>query len=156
MPRDNATLDLFAPAQRADEMEQIQELIRAGALFVCSHSGGKDSQAMHIKLRQIVPAEQLVVIHAELPGVEWQGAEAHARATTAGLRFELVRAGKTFFEMVEARGYWPSPQYRQCTSDLKRGPIERRIRQLVRETGRNLVVSCMGLRAEIVGELEGA
>jgi 3'-phosphoadenosine 5'-phosphosulfate sulfotransferase (PAPS reductase)/FAD synthetase len=43
---------------------------------------------------------------------------------------------------------FPSPKYRQCTSDLKRGPIERTIRQICRETGRNIVVNCMGIRAQ--------
>lgn len=37
-------------------MEMIQSLIKRGALFVANNSGGKDSQAMLIYLRSIVPA----------------------------------------------------------------------------------------------------
>lgn len=49
---------------------------------------------------------------------------------------------------------FPSPQQRQCTSDLKRGPIEKMIRHLVKarkergEIGWSIVVNCMGMRAE--------
>ena len=128
--------------------DQVRAAIDAGALVVINHSGGKDSQAMTAVIRAIVPADQLVVIHAELPGVDWNGTEAHARATTAGLAFHTVRAGKTLLEMVERRGMFPSPGQRQCTSDLKRDPINKLIRRLVRARGNGLVVNCMGLRAE--------
>ena len=51
--------------------KEIKALIARKALFIVNHSGGKDSQAMTIKLRRLVPAEQLLVIHADLPGVDW-------------------------------------------------------------------------------------
>lgn len=129
--------------------DEIKVLVQRGALFVVNNSGGKDSQAMLIKIRELVPAEQILVIHAELPGVEWEGTEAHARAMSQGLEYRAVRACKTFFEMVLARGMFPSPKYRQCTSDLKRGPIEKAIRSYIKERNHSgLVVNCMGLRAE--------
>src|SRR6185295_16920149 len=55
---------------------------------------------------------------------------------------------KTLLEMVERRRMFPSPKHRQCTSDLKRGPIERAIRRFMRAHGLSIVVNCMGLRAE--------
>lgn len=129
--------------------QQIKDLIARGALFVANNSGGKDSQAMLIFLRALVPASQLLVIHAELPGVEWQGTLEHARDISQGLPFVTVKATKTFFEMVDSRQNWPSPQYRQCTSDLKRGPIEKAIRHHIKDNGLNgIVVNCMGLRAQ--------
>ncbi len=45
--------------------------------------------------------------------------------------------------MIAERGMFPSPSQRQCTSDLKRGPIERTVRRL----GMKLIVNCMGMRA---------
>lgn len=128
--------------------KQIQALIDRKATFIINHSGGKDSQAMTIYLRSIIPPPQLRVIHAHLPEVEWPGAEEHARDTSAPLPFERVQAGKTFFEMVERRGKWPSPSQRQCTSDLKRGPIEKAVRHYCQDTGQRLIVQCMGMRAE--------
>lgn len=141
------------------DQPDIDALIAAGALFVANHSGGKDSQAMLIKLAEIIPAAQLIVIHASLGDAEWEGALEHARAqaNAAGLPFIVAHAVKTFFQMVEHRyavrpgpnsSCWPSASNRQCTSDLKRGPIEREVRRYAREHGYSTIVSCMGMRAQ--------
>lgn len=125
------------------------EQIEAGALVVVNHSGGKDSQAMLIKLRAMVPPQQLLVIHAHLAEVEWPQTEEWARYSARGLDFVTVQAGKTFLGMVESRGQWPSPKYRQCTSDLKRGPIEKAIRAWIRTHGLSgVVINAMGMRGE--------
>jgi 3'-phosphoadenosine 5'-phosphosulfate sulfotransferase (PAPS reductase)/FAD synthetase len=126
------------------------DLIRRGALFVVDHSGGKDSQAMLAKVRGIVPDDQLLVVHAVLGEVEWEGTIDHVHATSAGLPVVLAHPVTSFFEMVERRGMFPSPANRQCTSDLKRGPIEREIRRYLKANPRfgGLIVNCMGMRAE--------
>lgn len=128
---------------------EVSALIESGALFVANHSGGKDSQAMLIELQKFVPADQLLVIHAELPGVEWDGTQEHIRDTIGGLPLIVTRAVKTFWDMVEARGKFPSPMQRQCTSDLKRGPIQREIRRYLKANPRfgGQIVNCMGMRA---------
>lgn len=59
------------------EFQTIEELIVQGALFVVNHSGGKDSQVMFLRLRTLVPADQLLVIHADLPGADWAGTWEH-------------------------------------------------------------------------------
>lgn len=116
--------------------------------IICSHSGGKDSQAMYNFLLRIIPDKsRLFIIHAHLPGVEWQGVREHIKETITS-DYREVTAGKTFFEMVRHRGAWPSPKYRQCTSDLKRGPIRKEIRKICRQGGFTKVLDCMGLRAE--------
>lgn len=129
---------------------QIKDLIARGATFVINHSGGKDSQAMTAFLRRHVPEDQLVVVHALLPEVEWEGVEEHVRATTQGLPVHTCRSRRTLLEMIEERGMFPSPSNRQCTSDLKRGPIEKTIRHLKDANGLpvKLIVNCMGMRAE--------
>lgn len=152
---------------------KIHELVERGAIFVINHSGGKDSQAMYLHLCQFVPAAQRVLVHADLGAVEWAGAVDHIKATTAGEPLHICRARRTLLEMIEERGMFPSPSQRQCTSDLKRGPIERTIRRLVEDrvadfigvprgsktlhmhgradamaAGAGLVVNCMGMRAE--------
>lgn len=135
----------------------IQSLIEAGTLFVSNHSGGKDSQAMLIKLLDIIPAHQLVVVHASLGAVEWPGALELARnqAKTAGLPFIIATARKTLLEMVARRfenrpevPSWPSASTRQCTSDLKRGPIQREVRRYAKANGFKTIVNCLGLRAQ--------
>lgn len=129
---------------------EIKRLVERNALFVVNHSGGKDSQAMLVKIRGMVPDTQILVIHAHLPGMEWEGTAKHVHDTSVGLDVITVQATKTFFEMVRHRKMFPSPQYRQCTSDLKRGPIEKGIRGYLKANPEfnGLVVNCMGLRAE--------
>ena len=62
-----------------------------------------------------------------------------------GLELHVVRnPNKTYLEMVRARGKFPSAQFRQCTSDLKRGPIQKFIRQLPHP----VLINCMGMRAQ--------
>ncbi len=148
---------------------KIQSLIADNAIFVCNHSGGKDSHAMLEHLRMLVPAAQLLVVHADLPGVEWDGTWEKVLETSEGLEVLKTCAVKTFEDMVIHRGYWPSPKYRQCTSDLKRGPLEKLVRHWlvgcectkvlggttncrlrhakVAPKHGGLVVNCMGLRA---------
>lgn len=135
-------------------MSNIDSLVSRGATFFCSHSGGKDSQAMYLFLREVVPHDQIVVVHADLGEVEWTGVRSHI-TQTIDHALSTVRAGKTLLEMVERRyesrpevPSWPSSSTRQCTSDLKRGPIEKFIRQYMRNTGETLAVNCMGIRAE--------
>ena len=132
-------------------LPSIQSLIDRGALFVINHSAGKDSQAMTIVLKRIIPADQLLVIHADLGRVEWAGVQDHIRNTIGDLPLIVCRnENKTLLDMVERRGMWPSPGQRQCTSDLKRGPIEREIRRHLKANPRfgGLVVNCMGIRAQ--------
>ena len=131
----------------------VAALVRRGALFVVSHSGGKDSQAMMLKLAALVPVSQLVAIHAPLGRVEWPGTLEHIGATLPpGVELLLapVANGRDLLDRVRARGKFPDPARRWCTSDLKRGPIEREIRRYLKahpEHG-GLVVSCMGHRAQ--------
>jgi DNA sulfur modification protein DndC len=131
--------DLYMPCE-------IKEFIDQGAIFYCSHSGGKDSQAMYALLNNVIPTKQLVVVHANLGEVEWPGVVDHI---TQNIDHELnvVQAGKTFLGMVENRGMWPSAKHRQCTSDLKRGPIFKFIRHDIKSRGAKIAINCMGLRA---------
>lgn len=127
---------------------EIKNLIDLGYLFVINDSGGKDSQAMKIKLAQNIPKKQLVIIHSHLPEVEWPGTKEHIEKYSMGIPVHFTQAKKTFFEMVEHRKKFPSPSTRQCTSDLKRGPIQKFINNYAKENNFYGIVNCMGLRAE--------
>ena len=82
--------------------------------------------------------------------MEWPGTLAHIRATTAGLPLILARAEEDLLAMVRRRRMWPTPAIRNCTSDKKRGPIERELRRHLKAHPRfgGRIVSCMGLRAD--------
>lgn len=134
--------------------EWAQDMVRRGAIFFISHSGGKDSQAMYAILRHLIPAQQIVVMHSDLGEVEWKGTKDHIMATIDH-ELHVTKAGKTFLQMVLTRHEsrpevpsWPSSATRQCTSDLKRGPLERLMRHIMAERDCKLAVNCMGLRAE--------
>lgn len=141
----------------------INELIAQGALFVVNHSGGKDSQAMMIKLLETVPVAQMVVVHASLGRIEWHGALelAQKQAADAGVEFVVARAifadgsDKNFLNMAAKRfadrpevPSFASSQQRQCTSDLKRGPITKETLRVMKQRGLKLVVNCEGIRGK--------
>lgn len=135
-------------------INEIPELVRRGAIFYVSHSAGKDSQAMFILLRGLIPADQMVIVHADLGVVEHHGVIEHINATIGGRELNVVRAGKTLFDMVVHRSKtrpdvpsWPASATRQCTSDLKRDPIHTFIRRDLKARGKLLAVNCTGIRA---------
>ena len=141
------------PASKIPIPQECRHLIRRGALVAINSSGGKDSQAMTILLTRIVPRDQLLIVHAPLDEVEWPGTIAHIENTIPpGVPLILARvaSGKTLLERVEERGMWPSKSARWCTSDAKRGPIERELRRFLRAHPRfgGRLVSAIGLRRD--------
>lgn len=129
----------------------LEERLKNPTTLVCvSHSGGKDSQAMYLFLKNLVPKERLIVIHANLGHIEWPGTIEHIKSTIEHELF-ITKAKKTLFDMARHRGMWPSPKFRQCTSDLKRGPIRRIIRKISSERGFTFVLDCVGIRAQESG-----
>lgn len=56
------------------DLDRIREPRDRGALFVINHSDGKDSQAMTQVVRDLVPTDQILVVHALLPEVVWEDA----------------------------------------------------------------------------------
>jgi 3'-phosphoadenosine 5'-phosphosulfate sulfotransferase (PAPS reductase)/FAD synthetase len=130
---------------------------------ILSSSGGKDSVAMISYVVELAdtcdyPRSQVVVAHADLGRVEWEGTMqlAKRQAFSFGLRFACVkRDGLDLLDQVRARGMWPSPKQRYCTSDFKRGPISRLYTSLANEVRHAnpaiktpRILSCMGMRAE--------
>jgi len=137
---------------KCEEWKNVRD---RGGLFFVSHSGGKDSQAMYLYLLYDlkIPEDQIVVVHAHLGEIEWEGIADHIKDNIEHdlhIVQAVDKAGtlKTFISMVEARGMWPAPAYRQCTSDLKRGPIYKFIRSVMKDRGVKLAVNCTGMRAE--------
>ena len=120
-----------------------------GALFVVNHSGGKDSQATYLTVRNLIPDEQLIVVHAILHEVDWEGIPEHIENTVEHPVF-YVAARKTFFDITDRLGRFPSASLRRCTSDLKREPIDTFIRRYLVEHPEydNHVVQAIGLRKE--------
>jgi DNA sulfur modification protein DndC len=117
--------------------------------FVVNMSGGKDSVRMLGFIREHFPRQKTYVVMADT-GFEHAkpvSAEDWARQISAsyGLDLHVVKnPNKTYLQMVENRKMFPSASTRQCTSDLKRGPIQKFIRHL----DEKVIISVMGIRAE--------
>ncbi len=139
--------------------EQLLDLAAQGAQIYVSHSGGKDSQALYAWVAQNVDHDQITVVHADLGEVEWEGVQTHIHENTDH-EVNVVRAidregnVKGLLDMVRHRARtrpdvpaWPSSATRQCTSDLKRGPIHKFIRADLKARGKTLAVNATGLRA---------
>jgi len=115
--------------------------------LVINFSGGKDSCAMLAYICEKYPDVTKHVVFANT-GWEHEGVEEWCWQIVKrfGLPFNIVKnANKNLLSMTIARGKFPSPEQRQCTSDLKRDPIMKWVRNMVPD---NVVVNCMGLRAE--------
>src|SRR5262252_5332182 len=108
-------------------------------VILVNSSAGKDSQAMLDLVATEAAAQgvldRLVVVHADLGRVEWQGTRALAaeQATHYGVRFEVVRRSQDLLDHVRSRGMWPSSTARYCTSDHKRDQVAKLLTQLARE-----------------------
>ena len=132
-------------------------------VLLVNSSAGKDSQAMLDQVVALAGAagihDRVVVVHADLGRVEWQGTRALAEEQAAhyGVRFEVVkRTQNDLLDHVKARGRWPGMgPTRYCTSDHKRGPVRTLMTRLVRELGELSwrrgrpvrILNCMGMRA---------
>lgn len=126
----------------------------SNTVLIVNMSGGKDSVKMMGDLRQKYPTVRMIAVMADtgfehvkpVTAIEW----ARARCEQFGVEFYVVRnPNKTYLEMVERRGMFPSSATRQCTSDLKRGPIQTWIRRAVKSglITEKFIINCMGLRA---------
>lgn len=136
-------------SREVDAVRRLQQEQGPHLAFVVNHSGGKDSTRMLGFVRRRLPDAPTYVVMADT-GFEHRkpisAADfARQRCAEFGLELTVVRNPKrTYLQMVEQRGMFPSAQYRQCTSDLKRGPVEKYIRSLPHR----VIVNCIGIRAE--------
>ncbi|MBZ0283456.1 MAG: phosphoadenosine phosphosulfate reductase family protein [Anaerolineae bacterium] len=135
------------------------QLLREGASLILSVSGGKDSDAMCHDLLERRQTESwsgdVVMVHADLGRAEWHNTTAyvHDLARRKNVPLHIVRW--THGDLIDriwqryyadpSRPCWPSNKARYCTSDMKRGPISRWIRNTF-PSGK--VICAIGLRAE--------
>jgi DNA sulfur modification protein DndC len=132
-----------------EEVKRLSQRFVGSVAFVINQSGGKDSTRMLGFVRERLPEATTFAVMADT-GFEHQRPTsatnfARDRCAEFGVSLTVVRnARRNYLEMVEQRGVFPSAQYRQCTSDLKRGPIEKYIRTLPYR----LISNCMGIRSE--------
>ena len=108
---------------------------------------------MTILVSRLVPPGQLLVVHAPLGDIEWPGTMEHIERTIPpGVPLILAHtaSGKSLLQRIEERGRFPDARRRFCTSDMKRGPIERELRRYLKAHPRfgGRIVNAMGMRAD--------
>lgn len=155
-----------APQPIAD-LDGVRELVEAGALFAISTSGGKDSLATMLAVLEVVPADQCVLVHANLGESEHSGLlELIEAQNVAQLPLVIAEAyhadgePKSFFSMIRRRKVTlaesgretvsPMPINRakcRATSELKTGPIWRELKAYAKAHGFDTIVNCTGVRA---------
>jgi len=154
-------LPLFELDDPSTKAHDPVALLQEGATLVLSVSGGKDSDSMSHYLLDRRAKEgwpgPVMMVHADLGArrVEWHQTPDYVRsfAQRKGVPLHVVRW--TQGDLVDRiwqryranpdRPCWPSSSIRYCTSDLKRSPISRFLRQTF-PSGK--VICAIGLRAE--------
>ena len=137
--------------------DAIRERLEAGAALAISISGGKDSQALLSAVlrarREYGWTGQVFAIHADLGRLEWNETPTFVRQLVADQDIELVIVRRVRGDLLArwqermeklagtGKPFWSSSAARYCTSDMKRGPIDKHLRQF------SNVVCAMGLRA---------
>lgn len=117
------------------------------AIYFCSHSSGKDSQAMYLEMCKIVPHDQIVVIHVHLGKYEHDGVIEHIESTI-NHPLVVLEPNHTLGDAILLRGMFPSALQRWCTSGLKTATIQKYIRRYMDENGYSVGFNCVGIRAE--------
>lgn len=151
----------MAKKQKTTVASAMTPDLRSYAIILINTSGGKDSQAMLHYIVQLAIAQGVLdrvrVVHADLGvRVEWAGTIEIVKAQAAHYGLEVIITKRTQNDLLDhavARGMWPSAAQRWCTSDHKRGPVQRVIVALGRENkpadGSPVrVLNCMGIRAQ--------
>lgn len=142
-------------------------------LVLLNSSAGKDSQAMLTHVVELADAQgfprtQLLVVHADLGRVEWEGTRelAERQAAAYGLRFEVVQRTEDLLDQIVTRHNtlrskgdtttpaWPSSAARYCTSDQKTSQVAKLMTRLAADhraggnPGPIRILNCLGIRAQ--------
>jgi len=159
----NATPGTLAALTRLRATLNLLILLSHDIILINS-SAGKDSQATLTHVVAMadaagVPRWRIVVVHADLREVEWDGTRelAATQAEFYGLRFEVVRRELGgLLDQIEQRRKFPSSAARYCTSDQKTSQVAKLITRLVAEHRRAnprtlfrrvRILNCLGIRA---------
>jgi 3'-phosphoadenosine 5'-phosphosulfate sulfotransferase (PAPS reductase)/FAD synthetase len=118
--------------------------VGAKVRHICGISGGKDSSALAVYMRERVPQMEYFFCDtgAELPETYDY---LDKLETALGKRIERLNARKGFDHWFEVyRGALPSPQMRWCTKKMKIEPLEEWV-------GNDIAVSYVAIRADETG-----
>ena len=156
--------------------DDILERLDNGADLVISVSGGKDSDVMALALNKLHKARgwtgQLILVHADLGRMEWKESLPHCYDLADKLDTRLAVVRKTtkiggverdfdllmgfrrrMYKLMDVDGVVTAPPFsssaaRYCTSDWKRAPIDKFLRNEPRWRTDADVIVAIGLRRD--------
>lgn len=127
---------------------------------IINTSGGKDSlcsiwEICRLAEAQGYPKERIALSHQELGRMEWPGTKELVlkHAELFGLQVYFSRRMSngqedTILDYVARRGQWPSSAARFCTSEFKRAPGAKVVRNLATKGNWKSILHVFGFRAE--------
>ena len=115
---------------------------------IVKFSGGKDSTVAALETIKNYPKEEIMLMYNDT-GADYLETLPHVEKIAGLLDLPLVvtTANRDYWKQVEERKYFPTPDCRLCTSDLKRDAANHWIREHREELGSEIVV-ILGTRAE--------
>ncbi len=135
--------------------------LQSGAALALSISGGKDSHAMAKAVVSFLKLNNLdnyvFAIHADLGRTEWKESLPMCQQLCKRLGIELIVVRRENGDMLERwkqrrvamktkygkeMPFWSTKAHRYCTSDMKRGPINKYLRKF------SHIISVEGIRAD--------
>ncbi len=113
---------------------------------IVNFSGGKDSTVAVLEAMKLYPPEDITLCWQDT-GAEYAETEGHVKliAETLGLKLVTLRHPEGFFGLAKRKGYWPTPDCRHCTRELKQHVFDKWLRKN-RDGDETIVVS--GIRAD--------
>lgn len=119
----------------------------AEVIFV-NHSGGKDSQAMLIRLIKMGYKSKIVIVHADLGIMEWEPMENWIKENSFGLPVHVVVGELDFFELCRKYKRIPGGVSRFCTNELKTKPCTDFMKEYCYRRGFTKAITALGIRWE--------
>jgi len=132
-------------------IEQIEVTPENAQVIFVNHSGGKDSQAMMIRLVQMGYADKLVVVHADLGEMEHEPMHRWIESITPGFKVNVVKSSHDFFSIARHKGRLPASGAQFCTDTLKTQPCYKFMREYMKIHGLNRGINALGIRAQESG-----
>ena len=128
-------------------------------LIVINTSGGKDSVCAIIEVLQLTQEQgwrgPVHLSHQDLGDMEWAGVSELVWRQASHFNLPLTVSTRikdgiqdSILAYVLRRGKWPSNKQRWCTSDFKRAPGQKVLRQLAAQHGAKSVLNVFGFRAQ--------
>ena len=121
---------------------EVPHQVRDGLPVVCSVSGGKDSTALMLALR-----EASIPFRAVFADTGWEAQETYDHLDTLrrvlAIEIDVVRPKRDMVEAIRHRAGFPSRMVRWCTTELKVHPLRAYHDSIGDDT-----ISAVGIRAE--------